>query len=514
MAIAFVNAGASGTGTTTADLPYPASIVAGRLLVACVVTKYPPNNPSTPSLFTLNGNTTGGAGSAGVDSGTIDVRVFTKIADGTETGNLTVSNASANAIVGRILQLSKAAAKNWGLLSGIGSQNSATTNWSIATSLSDIGLGDVVIAAAGVNSNQNTYSAETITATGLTVGTETERTDQGSAQGDDLHLVISSHESITGTASSNATFAMTASGSAGNQPAGAVVLLRLREVDINIDPSGIATAEAFGSPSTASIIDASGIASAEAFGTPVLSQFIVPSGIASTEAFGTPDAGLILAPTGIASLEAFGTPVLSSFIVPSAIASLEAFGTPVLSSFIDVSGIASAEAFGTAVVAHAIVIDPSGIASAEAFGTPVLSQFIAPSGIASAEAFGSPDAGLILSPSAIASLEAFGTPSFLFVIAPTGIASAEVVPSPTLLDAISPSGIASAEAFGTALLEMSGVISPLGIASAEAFGTAEVDTGALLQRLFATTFSTVGFSRSLTSSVEFSRMTSGTAEID
>ena len=152
-------------------------------------------------------------------------------------------------------------------------------------------------------------------------------------------------------------------------------------------------------------IEPTGIASAEAFGTPTLqaTNEISPGGIASAEAFGTPtiQAGEVtISPTGIASAEAFGTPTISasSDVSPIGIASGEAFGTPALLATNDISpsGIASGEAFGTpTIVAGEVTISPTGIASAEAFGTPTVAhgdvaQVIMPVGIPSREAFGEP----------------------------------------------------------------------------------------------------------------------------
>lgn len=90
-----------------------------------------------------------------------------------------------------------------------------------------------------------------------------------------------------------------------------------------------------------------------------------------------------ISPTGIASAEAFGTPVITTGavdITPSGIASEEAFGTAVLTTgAVDISpsGIASEEAFGTAVVTVAggtQNITATGIASAEAFGSHVVTD--------------------------------------------------------------------------------------------------------------------------------------------
>lgn len=133
-------------------------------------------------------------------------------------------------------------------------------------------------------------------------------------------------------------------------------------------------------------LEPTGIASAEAFGTPTVAlddQFVAPSGIASGEAFGTPTVAVsggtqFVAPTGIASAEAFGTPIVSAddqFVAPDGIESEEAFGFPLL-------------------VQHGVGVYPSSIGTAEAFGTPTVANAgattVAPTGITSREAFGVP----------------------------------------------------------------------------------------------------------------------------
>lgn len=255
----------------------------------------------------------------------------------------------------------------------------------------------------------------------------------------------------------------------------------------DISPTGIASAEAFG---TATIspgavdISPTGIASAEAFGTPLITHIVEPTGIASAEAFGshTVVPGVVqLGVTGIASAEAFGSHTITPGAVdisPTGIASAEAFGTTQLNLNIEATGIASAEAFGTAVITPgAVDISPTGIASAEAFGSHTISLLgveITPTGIASAEAFGTALITHIVEPTGIASAEAFGshTLTATYEITVGGIASAEAVPTPVVgvgaVD-IAPSSIPSGEAFGTHVLTH--IIDVTGIASAEAFGS-------------------------------------------
>lgn len=83
------------------------------------------------------------------------------------------------------------------------------------------------------------------------------------------------------------------------------------------------------------------------------------------------------APTGIASAEAVGTPNVVQILNPTSIASEEAFGSTTVDvgdphQTLTVTGIASAEAFGTTTLGGPIIF-PVSLASAEAFG---LTRFV------------------------------------------------------------------------------------------------------------------------------------------
>ena len=129
----------------------------------------------------------------------------------------------------------------------------------------------------------------------------------------------------------------------------------------NLSPTGIASAESFGSPTITTgvvALTATGIASAESFGVPTVSL-----------------GGVILTATGIASEESFGSPTLTTGAV-----NLSATGIP------------SEEAFGTAVVTQGFLLQATGIPSTESIGTPTITTGavnLTATGIASAESFGS-----------------------------------------------------------------------------------------------------------------------------
>ena len=245
---------------------------------------------------------------------------------------------------------------------------------------------------------------------------------------------------------------------------------------IDLAPTGISSAEAFGTPALdkSTPITATGIASAETFGTVSVSKTtpITVTGISTAEAFGTASISKTtpISPSGIGTGEAFGTASISKTtpISPAGISTAEAFGTPALTVPVNVqpAGIASGEAFGTTVVSQGKTLAPAGIASGEAFGTPTLTVpvTITPTGIATAQAFGAPTISKTtpITVAGIASAEAFGNPTVALV-------------NPTTT--ISPAGIASGETFGTASMVYDLTISPSGIATGQAFGTATVQTG-------------------------------------
>lgn len=198
------------------------------------------------------------------------------------------------------------------------------------------------------------------------------------------------------------------------------------------------------------------------------SQTISPSGIVTAEAFGSHSMNVQkkLSLTGIASGEAFGSPGISPQTAKP-------------------NGIASSEAFGTLSLNFSQAILPGGVPSAEAFGMANVAgqQFVSPGGIASAEAVPKPIIGTeTLTPDGIASVEAFGIPSLNVEqrILPGGIPSAEVVSTGlavSLTQSIIPSGIASAEAFGTAnVVGSPKKLNIPGIAPGEAFGFPLVST--------------------------------------
>lgn len=226
----------TGAGGTTSATPSHNTPLGGWILFLVTVTKYA--YPTTPSGWTLLGQANGGSGASGVDTGTAYVCVFQKYAIGTEgTSTVTVTHTGGNSIYARIFQYF-GDALNTGIYTfsaSVGNFTTPGTAWSVTGDVDPGILGDdMVFVASAVNGNAYTYSAEALSTTGVTYGAANERADVSVSNGDDQRMVVSDHVVSSGTSSAAPVYTMTASGSATNSPAGATVMVRMREPTIGV----------------------------------------------------------------------------------------------------------------------------------------------------------------------------------------------------------------------------------------------------------------------------------------
>lgn len=490
MPVAYGSAGTRllvGTAATTWNVPYPASIAQDDLLVLHISSNG--GTATTPSGWTeIYRETTLTNPKGGL---------WIKVASGSESGNLAVTMASStgNAQMFRYTGVDPTTPQDATAQTYSNSANSNTVIPAITTVTANTLL---------IYANAGNSGTVTMTAPG------TERVDHGALGGTGTKAGALYDEAVAGTGS---TGTRTITLSAGRANWGAMIALRPASAGpITATPTGIASAEAFGSPTSVATLTSAptGIASAETFGTPtsVATLSAVPGGIASAETFGTPtaayssyfaspvgisssetfgtataQASLVTQPSGISSAETFGTPTEQAVLVavPAGIGGSEAFGTPTELATLNASptGITSAEALGSPTEQSTLVAVPAGIPSAEAFGTPTSStgNQVQPTGIPSAEALGLPTwAGtLTVTPTGIGSAEAFGTPAATAptAIQPTGIPSAETFGTPTELGNLNavPTGIPSGEVVNNPVIILTTSYAPGGIISLEAFGT-------------------------------------------
>jgi hypothetical protein len=249
------------TGTTAPTVAYPASIAAGDLLILAIANRPNASTPSTPSDWTAatNYTTTGGAGSEGAGTGTVRITVFTKVAVGTETGNLTLGITSGTSCGAVMWRCTKTTGKNWSVALAIGSDNSAGTAWSV-TFGSDPGVtaGDLVFVASASSEDTASFASQALSQTGVTYGTMNERADTAITTGNDLRIVVAQHAVTSGTSSAAAVYTMTSSGTNSANSAGASIMIRLRQVDQPIQLATSANITASGENTTAQLTSPTG----------------------------------------------------------------------------------------------------------------------------------------------------------------------------------------------------------------------------------------------------------------
>jgi hypothetical protein len=177
MAIAFGAAGAWATGTTSLTVPYPSGITAGQLLVLYITGRYSIATTPTPTGFTLQTNASavasGGAGTNALNTGTSKVWIYTRIADGSETGSLVVA-VSGNNFQAIIERYTKAAVESWDIAASVGGDVTVDTAYSVTgTAIVSFMPADLLLSATVTAADTPTYSAQAFTATGATFGTAT-----------------------------------------------------------------------------------------------------------------------------------------------------------------------------------------------------------------------------------------------------------------------------------------------------------------------------------------------------
>lgn len=238
MAISYVNAGTGNAGTNgnTITPSFPTSPVSGNLLLNVVMCKFATRSINTETGWTARGNTSGGAGTDGTtDEGQVRIGCFTKEATGAESGtmNQTFSSGTPNMSFARMVQFSRGGS-SW----NIGTAATAAVNAGGSTSLSfvfntdpGISSGDVLAVAVALNTDNYTISSPAVSASGCTITGHATSTafSSGQTEGSDARLALYLFDCTSGTSSGVATFTCTTSGNATNNPAGAAILLRLRQ---------------------------------------------------------------------------------------------------------------------------------------------------------------------------------------------------------------------------------------------------------------------------------------------
>jgi hypothetical protein len=202
---------------------------AGDLAILQVLSGHPSDTvPTTPSGWTQVGSFSGGGGSFGASAGPRRMTWFARVLVGGDSNPTTFipSGSSGSVIAGRIVNLTRTAGTGWRWAASIGEDTTSGTAFSVTggTALT-WKSGDFALLGYGVASSADSYSAETVTATGITFGSVTERADAAVATGNGLTVALATCAVSSGTG----TQAPTVTATLGVASIGVAGVLRIRE---------------------------------------------------------------------------------------------------------------------------------------------------------------------------------------------------------------------------------------------------------------------------------------------
>ena len=235
---AYGAAGTGANGTTSVAVPYPSGITAGQMLVMAFSSGSTGNSvPATPSGWTAPANNSFAStdGTWGLDTGPRRMTVFTRVADGSESGNVTVTIAgdTNNSCRGTIHRFTKSQSSyTWDVVCHGGADSTSGTGFSVTAGAAiSFAPGDHLLIAVSQRVDSATQSAQSITASGITFGTRTNRATTAVTTGHDHRHVVDTVPVSSGSASVAPVWAYTASAAC----SGGCVFVRLREIPPTAD---------------------------------------------------------------------------------------------------------------------------------------------------------------------------------------------------------------------------------------------------------------------------------------
>jgi hypothetical protein len=204
---------------------------AGNMLVAIVGQKPDTASAGTaPSGWTLLGAVAGGVGTTGTDTGPVRISIYYKEATSSSEPAPTFALTGQN-VSWVVVQVWTKAAGNFWDIAGVGAADTTTGTAFSAATASNPGLtvGDGLAMAICSPTDAQTWSAESVSATGMTTVSMTEIAEISSTASNDIGGVHARGSVVTGTSTAAPTLSATAAGTTTNS-AGVAYLVRLREV--------------------------------------------------------------------------------------------------------------------------------------------------------------------------------------------------------------------------------------------------------------------------------------------
>jgi hypothetical protein len=231
-AVGTVASATGGSGSTALAVTVPASAASGERLVCFgAIRSSVDTAPTMPGGWTLIGSVSGGGGSWGNGTGPSRVFAFSKTSDGTEGGSSvdltndrgTDSNAKTWAVIVRVSKTNS----NWVAEAQVnGEDTTGGTAYSAAGGSLEQLQNDLVWTVTGWNIDEiASPDTETLTSSGVTYGTLTQRAQASGFTGNQGGFNLYSRPVTTG-ATSAPTFAFTFTGAT---PTGVTMFVRMRD---------------------------------------------------------------------------------------------------------------------------------------------------------------------------------------------------------------------------------------------------------------------------------------------
>lgn len=223
-------AAADAVNVTSQDVPFPTEAAGEKLIIFQAIRTSSEDTPSAPSGFALptGGTVSGGGGSWGFKTGPARAIAWEKTAAGSESGNSTVSwTDSASTATAFMVNLS---GENAGWQTTACSSGTSTGGAISVTggSTIDFEVNDLLIALYAANTNDGVMIAQTLTASGITFDTVTERPSAfGTLQSGGNTVSLAAFSANVTAGSGTVAPAATITWSEGT-PAGAMLFIRVR----------------------------------------------------------------------------------------------------------------------------------------------------------------------------------------------------------------------------------------------------------------------------------------------
>ena len=223
ISISFVAAGAGVAGTTTLDIPYPAGILAGDMLVIAAASRS--NTFGTIGGWTRETDSGSNGETDSGDTGTIFNQVFWKEAAGGETGTLPLVGLVTPSNVAVMLCYRKTGG-TWSVADDEVDTSDASSGWYTGSNgVMSHAAGDILVAASAVNGNGINWSGAIIGGSG-TMGATAVRADMSTSLGFDCRILVADTKVVSGSGS---LWEFEMEPDAGSPiPAGCTIMLRLR----------------------------------------------------------------------------------------------------------------------------------------------------------------------------------------------------------------------------------------------------------------------------------------------